>query len=169
MAWTQDQIDRLRSSLTLPKRAGTFIPASDVEIVLGLIRFWRRATVQIGWSGPAEGMLPTIGSIKAQGVRGVIVECGRQGCGNRRKLSFDDLRLPDSVVFVEIARHGGFHCYRCGGRNASIVANYPNPLGPPPGASRWTGLDSTSLHASGSLMVVAPAPRTWRRRRRPHA
>ena len=138
MSWTQDQLDKLRDKMSLAKRAGEFITASEVWIVLGLIQFWRRTTVQSGWSGPAEGMLPTIGSVKAQGVRGVIVECRKGECGNRRKLSFDDLKLPDSVVFVEIAKHRSFRCYRCGGGEVLVMADHPSPLGPRPGEQRST-------------------------------
>ena len=48
-------------------------------MVLGLIAFWRRMTLHGGFMGPAEGMIPTIAQVKSQGVRGVIVECGRIG------------------------------------------------------------------------------------------
>ena len=74
-------------------------------------------------------MIPTIGQVRPEGLHGVIVECERIGCGNRRKLSFDALGLPDLVVFIEITKHRGFRCHCCGSRKVRIVANHPSPLG----------------------------------------
>ncbi len=129
MSWTEDQINKLRDRMSLAKRAGEWLSVHDARLVLGLIAFWRRMTVSSSFMDPAEGMIPTIGHMKSQGIAGIIVECGQSTCGNRRKLSFDDLGLSDRVVFIEIAKHRGFRCTRCGSRKVTIVANHPNPLG----------------------------------------
>lgn len=124
MSWTEDQLNQVRDKMSLAKRQGVWITASEVDIVLGLIRFWQRATRQ---ANPAEGLMPTIGDSRRQHQTHVFVDCGALGCGNTRRLSFDDLGLPDETVFVEIARRKRFVCHRCRSRNVSVRVDWPLP------------------------------------------
>lgn len=124
MSWTEDQLNRVRDKMSLAKRQGAWLTASEVGIVLGLIAFWRRATRQ---ANPAEGLMPTIGDSRRQRITHVFVDCTTIGCGNTRRLSFDELGLPDETVFVEIPRRKRFTCHRCRGRTVSVRADWPSP------------------------------------------
>ena len=108
--------------MALAKRQGAWVSAVEAGVVLGLIRFWQRATRQ---ANPADGMLPTIASSRRQGITHVFVECETMGCGNRRRLPFEDLGLPEETVFIEIARKRRFACHRCRRANATVRADWP--------------------------------------------
>ena len=114
----------MRDKVSLAKRQGVWLTASELGIVLGLMQFWRRATRQ---TSPADGPMPTIGDSKRQRITHLFVDCGTIGCGNTRRLSFDDLGMPDETVFIEIARKKRFVCHQCRGRNVSIRADWPSP------------------------------------------
>ena len=109
MSWTEDQINRLRDKMSLAKRAGEWLTAPDVHLVFGLIQFWRRASMRTGWAGPPEGLPPTVGDTRAQGITHFFVTCSNPSCyGHRRRLALDDLRIPggqpvpDKAVFVDL-------------------------------------------------------------------
>ena len=74
-------------------------------------------------------MIPITAKARKVGLYGVIVECTRSGCRNSRKLSFDDLSLPDDVMFVDITNHRDFRCHNCVGRSVHAIANHPAPIG----------------------------------------
>ena len=124
MPWTEEQLNRVRDKMSLAKRQGAWISAFEAGIVLGLIAFWRKATRQ---TSPAEGLMPTIGDSLRQRITHVFVDCTTYGCGNTRRLSFDELGLPDETVFVEIPRRKRFVCHRCRGRTVSVRADWPSP------------------------------------------
>ena len=135
MSWTDDQLDKLRGKMAEAKRQGAWISAAEARLVGTLIWTIRRLTMSKGWSGVADGPLPTIGDTKAQGIHALHVTCEAFECRNRRRLLFEHLRMPggkpvpDTVVFVEIAKVCRFRCFRCGGRRVSVMADWPNPLG----------------------------------------
>lgn len=130
MSWTDDQLDSLKRRVAEGKRQGTWLSAAESALVATLIWTIRRLTMSKGWSGVAEGPLPTIGDTRRQGIRAVYVTCDPPtGCGSRRRLLLDDLNLPDSAVFVEIPRLRRFRCVHCGNRKASVMADWPSGLG----------------------------------------
>ena len=127
MPWTEEHLDKLRDRLSLAKRQGVWLSGAEIWVVLDLVQFWRRSTRLAGHNGVARGALPTIAHAKGHGIGGAYIQCRRIGCGNRRRLSFDEIGLPDTAVFVEIGRSRRFRCHRCGGREIIVSADWPRP------------------------------------------
>ena len=125
--WTDEQLDKLRDRLSLAKRQGAWLSGTEVWVVLDLIRFWRRSTKLTGMDGVAQGALPTIADSKAHGIGGAHIQCGRIGCGNRRRMSWEEIGLPEATVFVEIGRARRFRCHRCSSRDVIVSADWPRP------------------------------------------
>ena len=127
MPWTEEHLDRIRDRLSMAKRQGVWLSGEDIWVLLDLIRFWHRSTRLVGQNGVARGPLPTIGDGRTQGIAGVIVTCRRQGCGNRRRLAWGDLGLPETTIFVEIGRVRRFRCTGCQGCQVIVSADWPTP------------------------------------------
>lgn len=133
VSWTDDQLERLRSRMAGARRHGTWISAAEAGLVSTLIHAIRRLTRATGWSGIPEGKLPTIGDSRAKGISKFTVHCSTPQCWSSRRFSFDELSLPDHVVFVDIPRHRGFVCRQCGSRKVTIMADWPSVLQGQPG------------------------------------
>ena len=69
------------------------------------------------------GNPPTIGDSRRMGMTTVSVHCAAP-CGHVAKLAFDDLRLPDSTVFIEIPLKRRLVCRACGRRAREIAASW---------------------------------------------
>jgi|SRR5664279_3473616 len=70
------------------------------------------------------GPLPTIAYSKRLGMTGFRVECCAQYCHRQRRVEFDALGLPDDTVFLDIPKARHFVCAKCGGREASVGADW---------------------------------------------
>lgn len=134
MSWTEDQINRLRNRMSLAKRAGEWLSAPEINLVLGLIQFWRRATMRSGLMGPAEGLPPTIADTRINGISHVYVTCSNGTCyGHSRRIALNDLKLPggrpvpETATFVDLPNLCRFRCLKCSGRRVSVMADWPSP------------------------------------------
>lgn len=69
-----------------------------------------------------HGPPPTIGQLRGHGVTGFFVRCLTYGCASRpRRFGFDELGLPDDMVFLDLAtRHRRFRCRLCGARSTEL-------------------------------------------------
>lgn len=128
MSWTQDQLDRLRQRMAGAKRQGAWITADEAGLIATLVQTVIRLTRGTGWSGVPEGRLPSIVYLKARGVSKFTVTCATPQCWSTRRFSFDELALDDELVFVDIPRHRHFRCRKCGSRQVTVMADWPNML-----------------------------------------
>ena len=135
MSWTEDQLDKLRAKVGEARRQGAWISAAEAGLISTLIATIRRLTMSKGWSGIAEGRLPTIGDSKAQGISKFTVYCSTPQCWAARRFSFDELKLEDDIAFVEIPKHRRFRCRKCGNREVTLMADWPTALKGSAGAS----------------------------------
>lgn len=112
------------------KRQGTFISAAQAGIVLDMIQAYRRVMMLAGRPAAPKCMPPTVGDNRRQGATGLWVQCegiiDSAPCNSRRRLSFDDLKVPESMAFAEIRHQRRFRCERCGGRKVSLIPDLPD-------------------------------------------
>jgi len=73
----------------------------------------------------------TIAHARAAGETRFTVYCEHHGCGHRAELAFDQLRLPDSAIFVHIPRLLNFVCSKCGSRDVKVMPIFPPARGQP--------------------------------------
>ena len=72
----------------------------------------------------------TIGHARAGGEKALTVPC--LGCYHQAVKTFEELRLWNDMIFVDIAKHRQLVCSQCGSRNMRVM-----PIFPP--ASRYAG------------------------------
>ena len=70
------------------------------------------------------GPLPTIADKRRLGMTGFRVECATLYCYHTKRVEFDALGLPDDTVFIDIPKLRRFVCERCGGREATVFADW---------------------------------------------
>jgi hypothetical protein len=73
----------------------------------------------------------TIADAKRAGETRFTIYCERHGCGHRAEMAFDQLRLPDSAIFVHIPRLLNFVCSKCGSREDERFESIFEPKGQP--------------------------------------
>jgi hypothetical protein len=73
----------------------------------------------------------TIGDARAGGETRFTIHCEATGCHHRAEMSFDELGLPDDVIFVDIPRVKRFTCSKCGRRNVKVMPIFPAAKGTP--------------------------------------
>jgi hypothetical protein len=67
---------------------------------------------------------PTIGKLKSMGLAGVWVSCTRAGCQRSVAPGFDQLGLPDDLLFPEIPARRRFICSGCGAKTVSVTPDW---------------------------------------------
>ena len=70
------------------------------------------------------GPLPTIADTKRLGMTGLRVECSTRYWHHEKRVEFDVLGLPDDTVFLYIQKLRRFVCEKCGGREATVGADW---------------------------------------------
>ena len=70
------------------------------------------------------GPPPTIAGMRAASVLAFFVQCPGWDCGHEAHFTFEELGLPEGMVFLEIARHLHFRCSRCGRRSESVFPDW---------------------------------------------
>jgi hypothetical protein len=86
-----------------------------------------------GVYNPPGVPLPNVGDARAHGEDSLIVYCETRdlSCSHSRVFSFDELRLPDEMIFIHVPRYRRFVCTRCGSRTATVRAVLPPAHGTP--------------------------------------
>ena len=69
---------------------------------------------------------PTIGDCRRQKQDAFFVTCARGGCFHRKRFTFDELNLPDTMIFVNIPFYFRFRCVRCGERRITLTPDWSN-------------------------------------------
>ena len=66
--------------------------------------------------------MPTIGSMRRRGMVNFTVHCPAMGCcGHQHRFTFDELTLPDDMIFLDIAKMP-WRCSKCGARKQVEIA-----------------------------------------------
>jgi hypothetical protein len=73
----------------------------------------------------------TIAQARSAGETCFTVHCGRVECGHRAEMTFDEIKLPDSTIFVHIPRLLNFVCTNCGSRDVKVMPIFPPARGQP--------------------------------------
>ncbi|WP_158808637.1 hypothetical protein [Beijerinckia sp. L45] len=73
---------------------------------------------------PLDRDLPTVGDSRRHGLKRLTVECSQLGCPHERAFTFDELALPDEMIFIHVPRYRRFICSRCGGRRVTVRADW---------------------------------------------
>jgi len=76
--------------------------------------------------------LPTQGQL----ARRLTVNCLAQGCYHQAVKTFEELRLWNDMIFVEVPQHRRLVCSKCGGRNVKVMPIFPARRGTPRRAAR---------------------------------
>jgi hypothetical protein len=68
--------------------------------------------------------LPTIGDERAHGETSLIVYCSKrvEWCSQSKVFTFEELALPDEMIFIHVPRYRKFVCTFCGSRIAVVRA-----------------------------------------------
>ena len=70
--------------------------------------------------------LPKVAHFRAHGVTALRVHCSAdQVCVHSRAMTFDELRLADDAVLVNVPRVRRFVCTRCGRRKVQVRPEWP--------------------------------------------
>jgi hypothetical protein len=78
----------------------------------------------------------TIAHAKAGGETALTVHCLGFGCYHQAVKTFEELKLWNDVIFVDVPKHRRFVCSQCGGRESGAlmvqeglaVTPYPAPV-----------------------------------------
>jgi hypothetical protein len=65
----------------------------------------------------------TIGHARAGGEKALTVHC--LGSYNHAVKTFEELKLWNDMIFVEVPQHRHFVCTQCGGRNIKVMPIFP--------------------------------------------
>ncbi len=106
------------------------------------------------WPKRDPGPPPTIGHVKDQGIMSFHIHCRTPKCSQRKLFTFDELGLPDDMVFVHIPHNRRFRCGACGSTDVEVVAH--NTQGVPGAMSGGHKLSIYSPHNPDR--VPAPPP-----------
>ncbi len=78
--------------------------------------------------GRYTGPPPSIAYLRHEnGIRGVRVYCAGLHCGRVQVITFDELGLPESTPFPDIATRRRWLCIGCGSLQVSIMPDWPDP------------------------------------------
>ncbi len=107
------------------------------------------------WPKPDPEKPLTIGQFKDKGHRSFYVVCCEPKCQRRWKLfTFDELGLPDDLVFTEIPRKRRFRCSTCGGHDVRV---WPHTTIKTPGPA-MTGEHVEFIYSVHNPNRVPPPP-----------
>ena len=73
---------------------------------------------------PPDHELPTIGDCRRHWLKALRIHCLAYPCHRTGRKTFDELALPDAMIFVHIARYRRFVCSVCGRRQLEITADW---------------------------------------------
>ena len=71
----------------------------------------------------------TIGHARAAGETALTVHC--LGCDHQAVKTFEELKLWNDMIFVDVPKHRRLVCSQCGGRNIKVMPILPPARGTP--------------------------------------
>ncbi len=72
----------------------------------------------------AYGPPPDVGHFRSIGLKALHIRCLADPCGHVGWKTYDELALPNDLIFIRIARYRHFVCSRCGKRQFEISADW---------------------------------------------
>ena len=73
----------------------------------------------------------TIAHARAGGETALTVHCLGFGCYHQAVKTFNELKLWNDMIFVDVPKHRHFVCSKCGGRNVKVMPIFPPAKGTP--------------------------------------
>ncbi len=73
-------------------------------------QYWCRPIPRLETFGPP----PTIEHLRGHGLKAFYIYCRALPCRHVGWMTFDELALPDEMIFIHIARHRRLVCSGCG-------------------------------------------------------
>jgi len=73
----------------------------------------------------------TIGHARAGGETALTVYCLANGCHHQAVKTFEELKLWNDMIFVDVPKHRHFVCSKCGSRNVRVMPILPPARGTP--------------------------------------
>src|SRR6476659_10661703 len=73
----------------------------------------------------------TIAHARAAGETALTVHCLGVGCYHQAVKTFEELKLWNDIIFVDVPKHRHFVCTKCGGRNVRVMPIFPPARGTP--------------------------------------
>ena len=73
----------------------------------------------------------TIVHARAGGETALTVHCLGFGCHHQAVKTFNELKLWNDMIFVDVPKHRHFVCSKCGGRNVRVMPIFPPAKGTP--------------------------------------
>jgi hypothetical protein len=67
----------------------------------------------------------------AGGEKALTIHCLGVGCYHQAVKTFEELKLWNDMIFVEVPKHRHFVCTQCGGRNIKVMPIFPRARGTP--------------------------------------
>ena len=71
----------------------------------------------------------TIAHARAAGEKALTVHCLGPGCHHQAVKTFEELKLWNDVIFVDVPKHGRLVCSKCGSRNVKVMPIFPPARG----------------------------------------
>ena len=73
----------------------------------------------------------TIAHARAAGETALTAHCLGVGCYHQAVKTFEELKLWNDIIFVDVPKHRHFVCTKCGGRNVRVMPIFPPARGTP--------------------------------------
>jgi hypothetical protein len=73
----------------------------------------------------------TIAHARAAGETTLTVHCLGQGCYHQAVKAFEELKLWNDMIFVDVPKHRRLVCTQCGSRNVQMMPIFPAAGGTP--------------------------------------
>ena len=133
----EDHIRDLIGRMECARSRGFRITPSTAGLIIDALRFY---LLKQGWMTilpaafpkpyhpmprPDPGPPPTIGHVKDEGIKSFSIICRTPKCWQEKLFTFDELGLPDEMIFIHIPHNRRFRCSACGGHDVRV---YPNNL-----------------------------------------
>jgi hypothetical protein len=96
----------------------------------------------------------TIAHARAGGETALTVHCLGQGCHHQAVKRFEELKLWNDMIFVEVPQHRRLVSSKCGGRDLKVMPMFPARKGTP-GYRGQHGVVSPRIFTSMTLVTVA--------------
>jgi hypothetical protein len=71
----------------------------------------------------------TIAHARAGSETALTVHCLGEGCHHQAVKTFEELRLWNDMIFVDVPKHRHFVCTKCGSRNVKVMPIFPAARG----------------------------------------
>ena len=71
----------------------------------------------------------TVGQSRAGGEKALTVHC--LGCYHEGVKTFQELKLWNDMIFVDVPKYRRFVCTQCGSRNVKVMPIFPRARGTP--------------------------------------